>query len=89
MLLTHSKIRPSCNARMMFDTPTGKMMTAIISMAMVNPKDNFRIVIHTPYKIFLYSNGKPMAPREKRLGEPYGSDLYKNAPKERISLSAL
>ena len=38
MLLTHSKIRPSCNARMMFDTPMGKMMTAIISMAMVNPK---------------------------------------------------
>lgn len=30
-----------------------------------------------------------MAPREQRLGEPYGSDLYKNAPKDSKSLSAL
>ena len=63
----------------MLDIPTGIMMMAMMSMAMVKMNDNFLIVRHTPFRFVYIVTASPEAPREKRLGEPFGSDLYKKS----------
>ena len=81
-LLTHSKRSPSCRASTMLDIPTGIMITAIMIMATVKMNDNFLIARYTPFLFCYIVTASPEAPREKRLGEPFGSDLYKKAPND-------
>jgi len=61
------------------DIPTGIMMMAMMSMAMVKMNDNFLIVRHTPFRFVYIVTASTEAPRGKRLGEPFGSDLYKKS----------
>lgn len=66
----------------MMDIPTGIMITAIMIMATVKMNDNFLIARYTPFLFCYIVTASPEAPREKRLGEPFGSDLYKKAPND-------